>query len=82
MTVTEHTFKMKILRRSTTFPQLIDLCLTVVPLKPDSRLVQYLERATANMEPVSAVSYSIVEMKRHSHPTLVFLNYSTSTIEH
>lgn len=81
MTVTEHTFKMRILS-STTFPQLIDLCLTVVPLKPDPRLVQYLERATANMEPISAVSYSTVEMKRHSHPTLIFLNYSTGTIEY
>lgn len=77
MTVTEHTFKMRILRRSTTFPQLIDLCLTVTPLKPDPRLVQYLKRAMVNKEPVS-----IVEMKRHSNPTLIFLSYSTGTIEY
>lgn len=77
MTVTEHIFKMRILRRSTTCPQLIHLCLTVKPLKPDPRLVQYLERATDNKEPVS-----LVEMKRHSNPTLIFLSYSTGTIEY
>lgn len=81
MTVTEHTFKMRILR-STTFPQLTDLMFDCDALKPDPRLVQYLERATVNMEPVSAASYSIVEMKRHNNPTLISLNYSTGTIEY